>query len=57
MITSHGYGLIAEFISAALLIPALTGLFVQRSKPWLFGVTMALVILIVAATVVMASST
>ena len=57
MVTSQGYGLIAELIAAALLIVALTGLFVQRSKPWLVGVTMALVILIVAATVVMASST
>ena len=57
MITSQGYGLIAEFIAAALLIAALTGLFVQRSKPWLVGVTMAFVILAVAATLVIASST
>jgi len=45
MITSQGYGLIAELIAAALLIAALTGSFVQRSKPWLLGVTMAFVIL------------
>jgi hypothetical protein len=32
-------------IAAALLIAALTGSFVQRSKPWLLGVTMAFVIL------------
>jgi hypothetical protein len=57
MITSQGYGLIAELIAAALLIAALTGLFVQRSKPWLVGVTMAFVILTAAATVVIASST
>jgi hypothetical protein len=57
MITSQGYGLIAELIAAALLITALTGLFIQRSKPWLVGVTMAFVILTVAATVVIASST
>ena len=57
MITSQGYGLIAELIAAALLIAALTGLFVQRSKLWLLGVTMALVILTVAASVVIASST
>ena len=58
MITSQGYGLIAELIvAAALLIAALTGLFVQRSKPWLVGVTMAFVILTVAATVVIASPT
>ena len=57
MITSQGYGLIAESIAAALLIVALTGLLVQRSKPWLVGVTMAFVILTAAATVVIASST
>jgi hypothetical protein len=57
MITSQGCGLIAELIAAALLIAALTGLFVHRSKPWLVGVTMAFVILTVAATVVIASST
>jgi membrane protein YdbS with pleckstrin-like domain len=57
MITSQGYGLIAELIAAALLIAALTGLFVHRSKPWPVGATMAFVILAVAATVVIASST
>ena len=57
MIRSQGYGLIAELIAAALLIAALTGLFVYRSKPWLVGATMAFVILTVAATVVIASST
>jgi len=55
MVTSHGYGLIAELTAAALLIAALTGLFVQRSKPWLVWVTMAFVILTVAASVVIAS--
>lgn len=57
MITSQGYGLIAELIAVTLLIATLTGLFVQRSKPWLVGVTMALVILTAAAMVVIASST
>ena len=57
MITSQGYGLIGVLIAAALLIAALTGLFVQRSKTWLVGVTMAFVILTAAATVVIASST
>jgi hypothetical protein len=57
MITSQGYGLITELIAAALLIAGLTGLFVHRSKPWLLGVAMAFVILTVAATVVIASST
>ena len=37
MITSQGYGLIAELIAIGLLIAALTGYFVQRSKPWLVG--------------------
>jgi len=57
MITSQGYGLIAELIATALLITALTGLFVQRSKPWLLGVTMAFAILVAAVTVVIATST
>jgi hypothetical protein len=57
MITSQGYGLIAELLATALLIAALTGFFVQRSKPWLVGATMAFTILIVAATVLIASST
>jgi len=57
MITSQGYGLIAELTAPALLIAALTGLFVQRSKPWLLGVAMAFAILTVAAIMVIASST
>jgi hypothetical protein len=57
MVTSQGYGLMAELIAAALLIAALTGLFVQHSKPWLVGVAIAFVILTAAATVVIASST
>ncbi len=57
MITSQGYGLIAELMATALLVAALTGFFVQRSKPWLVGVTMAFVILTAAATMVIASST
>jgi hypothetical protein len=56
MITSQGYGLIAELIATALLIAALTGFFVRRSKSWLAGVTMAFMILIVAATAVIDSS-
>jgi len=57
MITSQGYGLIAELIATALLIAALTGFFVRRSKSWLVGVTIAFMILIVAATVLIDSST
>ena len=57
MMTSQGYGLIAELIAATLLIAALIGLFVQRSRPWLVGVTVAFVILTMAATMVIASST
>jgi hypothetical protein len=37
-------------IAAALLIVALTGLFVQRSKPWLVGVTMASTVVIASLT-------
>jgi len=57
MITSQGYGLIAELIATASLITALAGFLIHRSKPWLVGVTMAFMLLIVAATAVIASST
>ena len=57
MVTSQGYGLLAELIATALLVAALTGFFVQRSKPWLVGVTMAFMLFIVAATVVVGLST
>ena len=57
MITSQGFGLIAELIAAALLIAALTGLIIRRSQPWLVGVTVALVILVVAVTIIINSST
>jgi hypothetical protein len=57
MMTSQGYGLIAELIATALLITALAGFFVQRSKPWLLGVTMAFTILVAAVTMIIASST
>jgi hypothetical protein len=57
MITSQGFGLIAELTAAALLIAALAGLIIRRSQPWLVGVTVALVILIVAVTIIINSST
>jgi uncharacterized membrane protein YgaE (UPF0421/DUF939 family) len=57
MITSQGFGLIAELIAAALLIAALAGLIIRRSQPWLVGVTVTLVILIVAVTIIINSST
>jgi hypothetical protein len=56
MITSQGFGLIAELIAAALLIAALTGFVIWRSQPWLVGVTAAFVILIVAVTIIINSS-
>jgi uncharacterized membrane protein YhiD involved in acid resistance len=48
---------IAELIATALLIAALIGFFLQRSKSRLVGVTTAFMILVVAAMVVIASST
>jgi hypothetical protein len=56
MITSQGFGLIADLIAAALLIAALTGFIIRRSQPWLVGLTVALVILIVAVTIIINSS-
>ena len=57
MITSHGYGLIAELIAAALLLITLSGFAVQRSQSWLAGVAIAFVALIAAVTIVIQSST
>jgi hypothetical protein len=57
MIKSQGFGLIAELIAAASLIAALMGLIIRRSQPWLVGVTAALVILVVAVTIIINSST
>jgi hypothetical protein len=57
MITSQGYGLIAELITTALLIAALIGFTIRRSAGWLMGATMAFMILIVAVTIVIESST
>jgi hypothetical protein len=57
MITSQGFGLIAELIAAVLLIAALTGFAIQRSQPWLIGLVIAFMILIVAMTIVVDSST
>ena len=57
MITSQGFGLIAELIAAASLIAALMGLIIRRSQPWLVGVTAALVILVVAVTIIINLST
>ena len=57
MITSQGFGLIAELTAAALLIAALAGLIIRRSQPWLVGATVALVILISAVTIIINSST
>lgn len=57
MITSHGIGLIAEVIAAVLLIAALTGFAIKRSQPWLVGVALAMVILIIAVTMVVEATT
>jgi hypothetical protein len=53
----HSAGLMAELIAAALLIAALIGFTVQGSKPCLRGIGMAIVILIIAVTIVIDSST
>jgi hypothetical protein len=57
MITSQGFGLIAELIAAALLLITLAGFAVQRSQSWLAGVAIAFVILVAAVTIVIESST
>ncbi len=57
MITSQGFALIAELVSAILLIAALSGFVIQRSQPWLVGVAIAFMILMVAMIIVADSST
>ncbi len=57
MITPQGFALIAELVAVVLLIGALAGFIIQRSQPWLVGVAIAFMILIVAVTVVADSST
>jgi hypothetical protein len=57
MITSEGFGLIAELITAVLLIAALTGFITRRTRPWLVGVAITFAMLIVAVTIVIETST
>jgi hypothetical protein len=57
MITSQGFGLIAELIAAALILITLAGFAVQRSQFWLAGVAIAFVVLVAAVTIVIQSST
>jgi F0F1-type ATP synthase assembly protein I len=57
MVTSQGFSLITELIAAALLVAALVGFTIQRSQPWLVGVGVAFLMLIVAVTIIIESST
>ena len=57
MLTSQGFGLIAELFAAVLLVAALTGFFIRRSQPWLVGAAIAFTILIVAVTIIIEAST
>jgi hypothetical protein len=57
MITSQGFGLISELIAAVLLSAALAGFTIRRSQPWLVVVAIAFMILMVAVTIVIDSST
>ncbi len=57
MITSQGFALISELVAALLLIAALSGFVIQRSQPWLVGVAIAFMILMVAMIIVADSST
>jgi hypothetical protein len=57
MITSEGFGLIAELLTAVLLIAALTGFVIRQTRPWCVGVAITFAMLIVAVTIVIESST
>lgn len=56
MLTFEGAALIAELIAAALVATAVIGFCITRSKLWLVGSIMALVALIAAVTIVVATS-
>ena len=57
MITLQGFSLLAELAAAIWLIVALAGFGISRSKPWLMGCAVAFIALIVAATMLIESST
>ena len=57
MVTLQGLALIAELAAAMLLIVALAGFGLSRSKPWLMGSAIAFIALIVAVTLLIESST
>jgi hypothetical protein len=57
MITLKGFALIAESVAVAWLIVALAGFGISRSKSWLAGSLLAFVVLIVAVTILIDSST
>ncbi|MGD0148395.1 MAG: hypothetical protein ABSB77_07395 [Xanthobacteraceae bacterium] len=57
MITPKGLALIAELIAAALLIIALTGFAICRSKPWFAFTATAIAVLIAAVAVLIDWST
>ena len=57
MLTSQGLALIAELFAALLLIAALGGFSVRRSRPWLVGAAIAFVILVAALSVLIEAST
>jgi hypothetical protein len=57
MITSAGIGLIAELIAAVLLIAAVAGFAVRRTRPWLVGIAITGTMLTAAVTLLIAAST
>jgi hypothetical protein len=57
MVTLKGFALIGELVAMTWLIVALTGFGISRSKSWLAGSVLAFVVLIVAVTVLIDSST
>jgi hypothetical protein len=49
--------LIVELFAAILLIAALSGFCVRRSRPWLVGAAIAFVMLVAALTVIIDATT
>ena len=57
MVTLKGFALIAELVAMIWLIVTLAAFRISRSKSWLAGSLLAFMVLIVAVTILIDSST
>jgi hypothetical protein len=57
MVNLKGFALVAELVAVVWLVVALAGFCISRSKSWLAGSLLAFIVLIVAVTILIDSST